>query len=160
MTVTSKVYTIPGGSTSVTVAVPIINDKIAEPTETFFVNISTPINGVISDDQGVVSIIDDDSPPTVYIGDASANEGDKLYFPVTLSNISSGDITITLGFTHVTTTNGDFDTTPVTVTFPAGTISATAVVQSFDDYIQEADETFIVKVVGSTGPVGNPATQP
>jgi gliding motility-associated-like protein len=155
LTVTSTVYTIPGGSTSVTVTVPITNDKIAEPTETFFVTIFNPTNGAISDDQGVVSIIDDDSPPTVYIGDASANEGDKLYFPVTLGNVSSGDITITLGFTHQTTSNGDFDTTPVTLTFPAGTFSTTAVVQSFDDYNQESNETFIVKVVGSTGPVGN-----
>jgi len=155
LTVTSTVYTIPGGSTTVTVLVPVVDDKIAEPTETFFVKLSSPSNAVISDDQGVVTIIDDDSPPTVYIGDASAKEGDKLYFPVTLSNISSDKITVTLGFDHVTTSDADFDTTPVTVTFPAGTISATAVVQTKNEHIQESNETFIVKVTGSTGPVGN-----
>ena len=155
LTVSATVYTIPGGSSSLTVVVPIVNDKVAEPTESFFVNISNPVNVIVTDNQGVVSITDDDSPPTVLIGDASANEGDKLNFSVTLSNITSEDITVTLGFTHISTTNGDFDVTPVTVMFPAGTISATAIVQSTDDYIQESNETFIVKVVGTTGPVGN-----
>ena len=153
--VNSIVYTISGGSTSVTVNVPITDDKLAESTETLFVKLSNPINSVIADDQGIVTIIDDDSPPTVIIGDASAKEGDNLNFPVSLGNVSSGDITVTLGFTHVTTSDGDFVTTPVTVTFPAGTISTTAVMPTINDYIQENTETFIVKVTGTTGSVGN-----
>ena len=154
-TVSSTVYTIPGGSTTVTVYVPITDDKVAEPTETFVVKLSNPINSVIADDQGIVPIIDDDSPPNVIIGDASATEGGILNFPVSLSNISSIDITVTVGFTHVTTSDGDFVMTPVTVSFPAGTKTATASVQSISDYNQEGNETFIVKVTGTTGPVGN-----
>jgi gliding motility-associated-like protein len=154
-TVSSTVYTIPGGSTTVTVYVPITDDKIAEPTETFVVKLSNPINSLIADDQGIVTIVDNDSPPNVIIGDASAAEGKVLNFPVSLSNISSLDITVTLGFANVTTSDGDFVTTPVTVSFPAGTTTATASVQSISDYIQESNETFIVKVTGTTGPVGN-----
>jgi len=154
-TVSSTVYTIPGGSTTVTVYVPITDDKIAEPTETFFVKLSNPINSTIADDQGIVTINDDDSPPNVIIGDASATEGNILNFPVSLSNVSSADISVTLGFTHITTTNGDFVMTPVTVLFPAGTTSVTAQVQSISDNIQETNETFVVKVTGTSGPVGN-----
>ena len=154
-TVSSTIYTIPGGSTTVTVYVPIADDKIAEPTEAFFVQLSNPINSIIADDQGIVTINDDDSPPNVIIGDASATEGNILNFPVSLSNVSSADISVTLGFTHITTSNGDFVMTPVTVLFPAGTDSVTAQVQSISDNIQELNETFVVKVTGTSGPVGN-----
>jgi gliding motility-associated-like protein len=72
-----------------------------------------------------------------------------------MNNVSSSDITVTLGFTHVTTSDSDFTTTPVVVTFPSGTISATATVSTTADPLQEADETFIVKITATTGLVGD-----
>jgi gliding motility-associated-like protein len=153
--VSSAVYTIPGGSTSVVINVPITDDQIAEPTETFFVRLSNPVNAVIADDQGTVTILDDDNPPKVIIGDASVNEGGNLSFPVTLSNVSSSNITVTIGFTNITTSNSDYTITPVTVTFPAGTTSTTAVVPSLPDFIEEINETFIAKVISTTGSVGD-----
>jgi gliding motility-associated-like protein len=72
-----------------------------------------------------------------------------------LSNVSSEDITVTIGFTHITTANGDYTMAPVTVSFPAGTTTATAVVPSISDYMEETNETFVAAITGTTGPVGD-----
>ncbi|MFH6972961.1 Calx-beta domain-containing protein, partial [Flavobacterium petrolei] len=77
-------------------------------------------------------------------GDAIIAEGGILSFPVSLSNPSATDITVTLGFTNVSTANGDYTTTPVTVTFLAGATTATATVPTTQDAIDELDETFTV----------------
>ncbi len=154
-TAVSGVYTIVGGTSSVVVYIPLIDDKIAEPSETFIVKLSNAVNSVIADDQGTVTILDDDSPPKVIIEDASATEGNPLSFSVSLGNISSSDITLTLGFTNVTTSDNDYSTTPVIVSFPAGTISATATVSTTADPIQEANETFTLKITAATGSVGD-----
>jgi Calx-beta domain len=56
----SVLLTIPAGQKSQTVTVYIIGDTIVEGTETFFVNLSNPVNATIADGQGVGTIIDDD----------------------------------------------------------------------------------------------------
>ncbi len=57
----------PVGTTSLPVNVTVTGDTIQEPNETFFVNLSAPVNGVIGDAQGVGTILNDDGagvPPT------------------------------------------------------------------------------------------------
>jgi len=49
------------GKTSQTVTVFIKGDTAVEPPETFFVNLTSPINATIGDGQGLGTIIDDDS---------------------------------------------------------------------------------------------------
>lgn len=58
----SGTVTISANETSTTITVPIINDEIWEPTETFNVTLSNPINATIDDDNGigVGTIINDD----------------------------------------------------------------------------------------------------
>ncbi len=58
------------GVTSQTITVPILGDTLAEATETFYVNLSDPNGADLQKLQGVGTIIDDDSPPSV-----SANTG-------------------------------------------------------------------------------------
>ena len=153
--VNSIVYTIPAGSTSVVISVPITNDQISEPTETFYINISNPTLSKISDSQGVVSILDDDSPPSISIGDASAKEGADLSFSVTLNHMSSSNIDVTIGFTNVTASDNDYTNTPIIVSIPAGTTTAKFAVPSTADHLQELDETFVAKVISVTGSAGD-----
>jgi len=40
--------------------VAVIGDIVAEPNETFFVNLSNPTNATIADSQGVGTIVDND----------------------------------------------------------------------------------------------------
>jgi CSLREA domain-containing protein len=61
----SGVGTIAGGGTSAstTISVTINGDTVFEGNETFFVNISSPVNATISDSQGVGTITNDDPAP-------------------------------------------------------------------------------------------------
>jgi hypothetical protein len=59
-TASTGTVTIPAGQTCANVSVPIINDAVAEPTETFTVNLSSPVNATIGTGTGTVTINDDD----------------------------------------------------------------------------------------------------
>jgi hypothetical protein len=54
----NRQVTIPAGSTSATVSVPICGDFLPEPLERFFMNLSNPVNATIADGRGVATIID------------------------------------------------------------------------------------------------------
>ncbi|MFH6972954.1 beta strand repeat-containing protein, partial [Flavobacterium petrolei] len=146
-TTTSVTVNVPAGATTGTVSVPTTQDTIDELNETFRIAIGT-VNAT-------GTILDDDNAPTVTIGDAIIAEGGILSFPVSLSNPSATDITVTLGFTNVSTANGDYTTTPVVVTFLAGATTATATVATTEDPIAESTETFTVGITSTTGTVGS-----
>lgn len=55
--------TIPAGSTSVNLDVPIMNDTLDEPSETFELRISAPVAATIADGSATATIVDDDEPP-------------------------------------------------------------------------------------------------
>ena len=57
---TSGQLVFPPGTTSLPVDVTVNGDVAPEPNETFFVNLSAPINGVIGDSQGMGTIVNDD----------------------------------------------------------------------------------------------------
>ena len=61
------------GATSGTITVQLNGDRIAEPNETYFVNLSNPNYGVITHSQGVGTIIDDDTKFYV-VNDAAADK--------------------------------------------------------------------------------------
>jgi hypothetical protein len=48
--------TIPAGKTSVTLTVTTVNDTLKETSETFFLRLSTPLNGVIGDSSGTATL--------------------------------------------------------------------------------------------------------
>ena len=54
--------TIPAGNTTYPFAVAVNGDTTPEPNETFFVNVSNPVNATIADGQGVGTILNDDVP--------------------------------------------------------------------------------------------------
>ena len=50
------------GQTTNSVVVPISSDQLSESNETFSINLSNPNNAVVTDGQGIGTIIDDDAP--------------------------------------------------------------------------------------------------
>jgi len=56
----SGTATIPTGSISTTVSLPIINDNVVEATENFVINLSNPTNANLTNNQAIVTILDDD----------------------------------------------------------------------------------------------------
>ena len=84
-TTTTATATIPAGQTCVNVTIPIIDDAINEPTETFNVTLSSPTNAVIGDGTGIVTILDND--PT---GSTTITIGDKVFFDANNNGIQDG----------------------------------------------------------------------
>jgi hypothetical protein len=58
---TGGTLTIAPGQSSLTISIQVIGDTLAEPDETFFVNLSTPVNAMISAGQGVGTIVNDET---------------------------------------------------------------------------------------------------
>ena len=84
----SGTLTFAPGETSKTITVLVNGDRLGEPNETFFVNLSSPTNATIADGQGVGTIVDDE--PRISISDVTKAEGKKgqttlFTFTVTLS---------------------------------------------------------------------------
>ena len=154
-TTTITQVTIPAGSLSVTVSIPITEDLIDEPDEVFNV-VGTVISGNTSntDPSGTVTIIDNDNAPTVEISSDQVLEGDVLQFVVTLSNPSSEPIVLTFTYTNNSASDADYDTTTVTITIPAGSTTGTFTIQTTDDGLVEDDETFNVDIVLVSGTIG------
>ena len=162
-TAASGTLTFAPGVTSQTITVPITNDTVAEPNETFYVNLSAPTNAVIGDALGVGTIIDNDLAPTVAsVSAASATEAGNLIHTVTLSNASSTPISLAYSLGGGTATVGaDYAATPTfsngvtlsggVLTVPAGVTSFTVTVASVNDTIDEPAETYSLTVGGVVG---------
>ncbi|MDY0781703.1 hypothetical protein, partial [Tenacibaculum sp. IB213877] len=152
VTVDGVVYTvtITAGDTTGSVSVPTTEDTISgEADEVFTATgvVTSGTTGAITN--GSVTVQDDDSAPTVTIGDVTVSEGDNAIVPVTLSNPSTEDITV-----EVTV-----DGVVYTVTITAGDTTGSVTVPTTEDTISgEADEVFAATGVvtsGTTGAVTN-----
>lgn len=139
-------FTIPAKTTNITINIPIINDDISEPDETFNVIIADISNGLLATkDTGVVTIMDDEDIPLLNISDVVVMENaDIIFVPVTLSGKSSQDVTFTVNTNNITAWGGD-DYNVIRdqiITILAGETSTTIQVKIIDDLIKEPFETF------------------
>ncbi|MDP3608640.1 MAG: Calx-beta domain-containing protein, partial [Methylophilus sp.] len=99
---------IAAGNTSVLVRVPVINDTVNEPNETFTLTANvTSGNTSNASATGTATIIDNDAVPTVStVSAASVTEGGNLVHTVTLSNASSTATTFNYSLAGTTATAG------------------------------------------------------
>ena len=127
--------------------VPILDDNIDEPDETFTVDLGGDASG-----SATATIVDDDPPPTLSVGNATVVEGTggggtTAQFPVTLSAPSGFTITATYSTVSQTASAGsDFQPQTGTVTFPPGTTSQTISVPVMPNSPGEGTETFGVAI--------------
>jgi hypothetical protein len=90
---TSGTLTIPAGATSGSVTIGVTGDLSDEDPETILLNLSLPTPPTIAttmlDGQGVVTILDNDPPPSISMTEGSAIEGDcgggSLFSTVSIS---------------------------------------------------------------------------
>jgi Calx-beta domain-containing protein len=156
--------TIPAGSTATTVNIPTTQDTMDESDETISLSVSSIDLGVVgsTSDTGTGTIVDNDGAPNITIGDASSTEGSAISFPVSLSNPSSTDITLTFTLVNGTASSSDYTTTDVQISIPAGQTAASVVIPTTGDAIDESNETFSVSVgsvdAGTVGDTSDTAT--
>ncbi len=72
------ILVVPAGQTTGTITVLIRGDTTAEPDENFFVDLGVPTGAAIADDQGLGTIVNDDTPPAVDLSGAWALQGRDL----------------------------------------------------------------------------------
>uniref|UniRef100_UPI0006534626 Calx-beta domain-containing protein n=1 Tax=Caenimonas sp. SL110 TaxID=1450524 RepID=UPI0006534626 len=89
-TAASGTLTFAAGVTTQTVVVPIVNDAVAESSETFNINLSSPTNATIGDALGIGTITDDDFIPTAANVVANGNEDPVAPIQVTLTGTDTG----------------------------------------------------------------------
>jgi hypothetical protein len=149
----SGTLTIPAGQTSGTITVQVNGDRLAEPNETFLVNLSNANYGVLSDNQGAGTIVDDE--PRISISDVTKAEGKKnqttqFSFTVTLS--AAYDQPVTMSFRAVDgtakTSDQDYVAQTGTLTFKPGETTKTITIVVNADSKREADETFYLDLSG------------
>jgi hypothetical protein len=149
----SGTLTFAPGETSKTITVLVNGDRLAEPNETFFVNLSSATNATIADGQGVGTIMDDE--PHITITDVTKSEGKKgkttlFTFTVTLS--AAYDQTVTMSFLTATgtatTSDSDYIAKTGTLTFAPGETTKTITIEVKGDSKKEANETFYLDLFG------------
>jgi uncharacterized repeat protein (TIGR01451 family) len=136
------------------ITVLVSGDARFEPSETFFVNLSSPQGGglTIADGQGQGTIGNDDSQPVISVDSPSVAEGNSgttsLTFTVSLSNPSYQAVSVAFATANGTATAGsDYAATAGSLTFPAGSAASQPVnVTVFGDTALEASETVLLNL--------------
>jgi uncharacterized repeat protein (TIGR01451 family) len=166
---TSGTLTILPGLSTGTINVPVVGDTVVEADETFTVNLSSPVNGVLGDASATGTIINDDAVglPSLSIADNSTLEGDSgtknLNFTVTLTAVApAGGVTMDYTTANGTATlaNNDYQSASGSLTIPAGNTTGTISVSIVGDTDVEPDETFTLMLsnISNATAVDNQAT--
>jgi len=175
-------YTAAGGTLSFapgvvsqTITVALTDDVLAELSETFNVNLSTPVNATIADGSAVATIVDNDAPTLVVSSPTVAENGGFAVFTISLSNASTQPTTVSLALGAGTATGGGVDygaagatnlqvfvggawVNASTATIPAGSTTIQARTPIVNDTRDETNETFTLTATRTGGTVtANPA---
>jgi|GEM_PF-1315005 len=112
------------GDTTKTFSVPVVGDAVNEASETFLVNLTSPVNATIEDLQGVGTITNDDAQPSLSINDVSIAEGNSgaanAQFTVTLSAASGQTVTVNHATADGTATGSLLQSNPAAITISTG----------------------------------------
>jgi Ca2+-binding RTX toxin-like protein len=146
------------GTTEQVVSVTVNGDITFEDNETFNVNLGPATNAGFLDSQGVGTIGNDDSPPTVSIAGTTVTEGDTgtaiASFTVSLSNPNGTPVIINYSTIDATASStagiggNDYVATSGTITFTPGDTVEVINVTVNGDNIEEPDEAFQLQLSG------------
>jgi len=155
--------TIPAGtSTAPTFDVGTVDDAYLEGNEVFNVTISNPQGGGVEnvvlgtstiattihdgtdEDDGGTGVLD---TATVSItGDSTVTEGESASYTVSVDKLPVLDMTVDVTYSYTSAESGDINTSTISVTIPAGSLSVPFDVATIDDSYAEGDEVFAVTI--------------
>ena len=146
----SGTLTFAPGVTTQTITIDVNGDAMFESNETFFVNLA---NG----SHGTGTIVNDDTEPSITIGNMSKDEGNSgttaFTFTVTLAAVAGVPVTIAYETAPGTAKSGsDYVSASGAITFAPGVTTQTITIDVNGDAIFESDESFFVNLAnGSHG---------
>ena len=144
----------PGGALTRTIAVPIVDDALDEVDETFRMRLSGARHATLAGGGATLAatgtILDDDEPAVSIAADAAAvQEGQAARFTVTRTGHATEPLTVTVEVTE--TGSVIAGAVPVRVSFEANVRTATLVVATEDDTIDEPDGAVTAAIVAGGG---------
>ena len=158
-TATNGTLAFAAGETNQTFTVPILNDGLVEPTESFTVILSNPTGGAVlgTPATATVQITDNDAGLQFEFGSATfgsyrvgENEG---FILLGVIRGDDGELPVTVDFatSNGSATSGlDYAATNGTLSFAPGQKVQTFPVTILNDGLKEADETFLVTLSNPT----------
>ncbi|MCC5615423.1 PKD domain-containing protein [Nostoc sp. CHAB 5836] len=150
-TATNGIINFEKGETTKTITVQVLGDTIDEFDESFFVNLSDATNATIVNQIALGTIVDNDAPPSITIGDTTITEGHNgtqiLNFTVSLNTASQKAISVKYDTANGTAIAGsDYTATSGILTFTPGETTKTVSVQVIGDRLDELHENFFVNL--------------
>jgi hypothetical protein len=162
---TSGTVTFPPTSTTASIAVALRGDLVDEHDETFFVDLSGPVNAVLGQAHAVGTILDNDPLPTILLSNCTVFEGSPGSSWCTFGSILSppSEKVVIASYTTAdgsASAGSDYVTSSGTVTFPASpTQGITILVEMLGDLDPERDETFSLRFTSAENAIaGDPGT--
>ncbi|MGF1938683.1 MAG: beta strand repeat-containing protein [Nostoc sp. ChiQUE02] len=137
------------GVTTQTITVPILNDFVAESTESFFVNLTNPSNASIADNKATGTITNDDiagfsiSPIT---GLVTTEAGGTASFNIQLTSQPTANVTFNLSSSKVS--EGTVSVSSVTFTAANWNTPQTITVTGVNDNI--VDDNIVYQIITGT----------
>jgi len=153
--------TIPAGSTSATIDVPVLDDNVVEGSESVVITLDAITSGNsaltidTANDTAAVNIVDAESVSIAATTDGNEDGPVDGEFTVSLSGPSATSTVVSYSVSGTATAGSDFTALSGSVTIPAGMTSAVITVAVVDDDVEEGDETVIVTLDAVTS--GNAA---
>ncbi|MDT7778742.1 MAG: hypothetical protein QOC99_1254 [Acidobacteriota bacterium] len=148
------------GQTSRTLSVPINGDTTVEPDETFFVNLTGPVNVTLTRAQGVGTIVNDDTSVQFSAGALQVNEAAGV-IQVTVTRLGLLSVSSSVNYSTSDGTaseKSDYNLVLGTLRFAPGETSKVITVFITDDSLVENSETFNIALSGSVGcTLGSPS---
>jgi len=155
-TAVSGTLSFPANVTVQTISVPLINDNVVEPNETFYVNLSNVSSSAVAlkTSQATGTITNDDSTQ-LSITDVTDSESVGTFkFIVSLSKASATSVSVRVATANGTAKSGrtgDYTAVSGTLTFAPGELSKTVSVTVRNDTTIEPTETFFVSLSSASG---------
>src|SRR5437667_412255 len=151
-TAASGTLTLDPGQTAKSGSVLVNGDTTSETDEAFFVNLDTPTNATIADAQGVGTVLNDDTQPTITINDVRHSKGTARHTSYdttfSLSNSSYQPVTVHYATADDTAKVSDSDYTAAsgTLTFDPGQTAQTVTLLFPTRRSSDLDEAFFVNL--------------
>lgn len=145
---------VPSGQSNGSITVQVSGDTLHEGvSELFYVRLSNPSNATMERAAGACTIIDDESPPLLWVGDVTVVERDaeetNAVFAVSLDAPAGIEISLVYSTSNGTAVAGlDFVGTNGIIVMPRGTVATTIVVTIKGDDVDEGDAEVFYMTLG------------
>jgi Lipase/Calx-beta domain/CARDB/Domain of unknown function (DUF4114)/RTX calcium-binding nonapeptide repeat (4 copies) len=155
-TATQGKITFNPGETTQTITATILDDAIFEDLETFKVKLTNPSNSTLAKAEGTATILDDDLPGiSLIVTDSEAAETkhgkptNPGQFTLKRTGSTTNPLTVQYALKGSATNGIDYQKLPDTITFAAGSDTASIDINVIDDKIYEGTEKVILNLCES-----------